>query len=64
MHVACTCVHVVAHVGPRTGADPEGGFGDLSPLSVLEVKIIKNVNGKNPISVEIFPRDMNGDAYF
>ena len=26
-----------------TGADPEGGFGDLSPLNILEVKIIKNV---------------------
>ena len=22
------------------GADPEGGFGDLSPLNFLEVKII------------------------
>ena len=28
------------------GADPEGSFGDLSPLNFLEVKIIKNVNGK------------------
>ena len=25
------------------GADPEGGFGDLSPLNILQVKIIKNV---------------------
>ena len=25
------------------GADPERGFGDLSPLNFLEVKIIKNV---------------------
>ena len=25
------------------GADPEGGFGDLSPLNFLEVKIILNV---------------------
>ena len=24
------------------GTDPEGGFGDLSPLNFLEVKIIKN----------------------
>ena len=25
---------------PPPGADPEGGFGDLSPLNFLEVKII------------------------
>ena len=48
-----------------------GGLGDLSLLNFLEVKIIKNVKNirklmgkKNPISVEIFPRDPNGDAYF
>ena len=36
--------------GKAPGADPEGrgggggrGFGDLSPLNFLEVKIIKNV---------------------
>ena len=27
----------------QIGADPEGGFGDLSPFNFLEVKIIKNV---------------------
>ena len=27
----------------HSGADPEGGFGDLSPLNFLEVKMILNV---------------------
>ena len=27
----------------NAGADPEGGFGDLSPLIFLEMKIIKYV---------------------
>ena len=35
----CTCVWcMLTHV--YTGADPEGGFGDLSPLNFLGVKII------------------------
>ena len=42
-----------------------GGFGDLSPLNFLEVKIIKMLSyGKNPINVEIFPRDPNGLFFF
>ena len=30
----------VASQALHTGADPKGGFGDLSPLNFLEVKII------------------------
>ena len=41
----------------------------IYPPQFLEVKIIKNVKkilklGKKLITVEIFPRDPNGDAYF
>ena len=46
------------------GVDPEGGFGDLSSLKFLEVKIILNVlvNENKHISVDIFSRDPNGDS--
>ena len=37
------CTNMFSSVWLSAGADPEGGFGDLSPLNFLEVKIIKNV---------------------
>ena len=56
----CICVYLYICIYVYVGADPEGGFGDLSPLNFLEVKIIK---WEQKISVEIFSRDPNGDSY-
>ena len=42
MNNVSICKHKL-HWLPCPGADPEGGFGDLSPLNLLEVKIILNV---------------------
>ena len=50
MLIDCACCPVINPSGRdldyhlcdvrNPGADPEGGFGDLSPLNFLEVKII------------------------
>ena len=36
-------LHTTTPTPTHSGADPEGGFGDLSPINFLEVKIIINV---------------------